>query len=290
VKQATEARELLTVAFGGLRLRGTYHYADVSEAAAPRPRIGVLLPNSGVLPRAATGNSAVYWADSFAKCGYPAFRFDLEGLGDSDGHAPARVLDFLARANSGDYAPQISAIAKNIADRFDLSAVVLLAHCGGTVSAIYAAAVSLEIKGLVLLDPYFHLQIFNLERGSAAVQENGLPSNANLPLIACWNQLVARDVPILALTAPSFRAKGAEFDYLGYLQTPLDRERRIIVQSIENTPHSFAEGPGKEGVRKHSEQWLREFFPLTSRQAAKQSLDCHQPAYVSQAVHDRSLR
>jgi pimeloyl-ACP methyl ester carboxylesterase len=265
MKIATETREIITVDVGGLCLRGTYHrsperLALTASASEGYRRIGILFPNSGVLPRAATGDSAVYWADSFATYGYPSFRFDLEGLGDSDGTPPARVLDFLASVNVGSYAPQISAIAKNIASRFDLSAVILMAHCAGTVSALYAAAASDEVKGLILLDPYFHLQEFKVPRGHTEVRGNGLPSNANLPVIDCWNQLVSAGIPLLVLTAPSFRTRGAGFDYVTYLQTVSHDKGSIFVQAIEGTPHSFSEGPGKEGVRKCVQQWLHSRF------------------------------
>ena len=96
MKRGTGTREIITVTANGLCLRGTYHRSQsgsevTSGATGQRSQIGIVFPNSGVMPRAATGDSAVYWADSFAKCGYPAFRFDLEGLGDSEGTPPARV-------------------------------------------------------------------------------------------------------------------------------------------------------------------------------------------------------
>lgn len=87
---AIETRELISVAFGGIRLWGTYHRSHggrsgVPEDLAEKHRVGVLFLNPGFQPRAALGDSPVYWADSFAKCGYPSFRFDLPGLGDSGG-------------------------------------------------------------------------------------------------------------------------------------------------------------------------------------------------------------
>jgi pimeloyl-ACP methyl ester carboxylesterase len=273
LKLATETREIVTVAVDGMCLRGTHHRSrkKLAPARSERSRrIGVLFPNSGVMPRTATGDSAVYWADSFATVGYPSFRFDLAGLGDSDGQAPSRVLDFLARVNTGSYAPQICTIARSLTDRFDLSSVLLVAHCGGTVSAMYAAAASKEVKGLVLMDPYFHLQEAGGQRSLAGVAENGLPRNANLPLIDCWNQLSFSGTPILVLTAPSFKAKGGGFDFLDYLLSTSDRGN-IAVQPIEDTPHSFAEGPGKEAVRKHIERWLDAWFPLAGSSSAVQN-------------------
>jgi pimeloyl-ACP methyl ester carboxylesterase len=158
-------REVIDVVVGATCLRGTYHRPP-DENSDSRPgentnnRIGVLFLNSLFMPRAARGDSAVYWADSFAKIGYPSFRFDLPGLGDSDGDLPPQVLDFVCLVNDGRYAPLVSATVKNLVHRFGLSGAVVVGHCAGGVSALYAAAEdgNKDVKGLVLLDPYFFLQ------------------------------------------------------------------------------------------------------------------------------------
>jgi hypothetical protein len=152
-------------------------------------------------------------------------------------------------------------------ERFTLSGIVLVGHCAGTVSALHAGSVCQNVRGLVLLDPYFHLQKANPQ--GELMRAQGLPGNANLPLIECWNQVTARGIPILVLTAPSFKKTG-EFDYLGYLQKASGTEYkgRVVVQPIADTPHSFAEGPGKDSVREHIEGWLGEYFPLRMNQEA----------------------
>lgn len=53
---------------------------------------------------------------------------------------------------------------KDLVARFNLSGVVIVGHCSGTASAIYTGAVSKERKGLVLMDPYFHLQQIKLPK------------------------------------------------------------------------------------------------------------------------------
>ena len=127
------------------------HTTDLTKTGRARGqpnRIGVVFLNHGFLPRTAPGDSAVYWADSFASCGYPSFRFDLPGLGDSDGDVPAQMLDFI---NAGGYAPVLSATVKELVERFNLSGIVIMGHCAGAVTALYtAAAATKECKGLVL--------------------------------------------------------------------------------------------------------------------------------------------
>ena len=70
MKLATERRELITLDGFDVLLRGTYHKP---AATMPPSTIGIVFLNSLSLPRASTGDSAVYWADSFAEGGFPSF-------------------------------------------------------------------------------------------------------------------------------------------------------------------------------------------------------------------------
>jgi len=162
VKSAIGTREILEVEDGGIRLRGTFHNSPGGWPSSPTDRggmqIGVFLLNPGVLPRAATGNTAVYWADSLARRGYPSFRFDFPGLGDSDGELPQEVIDFQTLVNEGGHASILSRLVSGLVERFNLRGMVVLGHCAGAVSAIHAAVSNTSIKGLILLDPYFHVQ------------------------------------------------------------------------------------------------------------------------------------
>jgi pimeloyl-ACP methyl ester carboxylesterase len=289
VNGAIETRELITVSVGELRLLGTYHKPHDNGSSSRAPlgstnRIGVLFLNAGFLPRASVGDSAVYWADSYAKCGYPSFRFDLPGLGDSGGEVPAQVLDFV---NAGGYAPILSATVREVVERFTLSGVVIFGHCAGTVTALYTAAATKECKGLVLLDPYFFLPqertkirdelskwvswsrlgaiasniYYCLKHVRLLVRRNRPPRNANLPLLRYWKQLASSGMPILILKAPALKTRGVkprvgEFDYIGYLQTLAGRGSRVVVEYIEGTNHSFADAEGRAAVRQHTEHWL----------------------------------
>jgi hypothetical protein len=83
MKQAFENRELITLECQGLPICGTVHHARTSTVDGDKgKRLGIVFLNSLTLPRAATGDSAVYWSDALAASGYPVFRVDLPGLGD----------------------------------------------------------------------------------------------------------------------------------------------------------------------------------------------------------------
>jgi pimeloyl-ACP methyl ester carboxylesterase len=254
----------------------------------------------GFHPRCASGDAAAHWADSFAKCGYPSFRLDLPEPGDSDGDVPGKVADFIQLVNSGHYAPLLADTMKNLRERFKLSGVVLVGQCSGAVSAIYAAAASKDVKGLVLLDPYFHREepegtvirkefrrwvlgisaIYDyLKYFRLLVKTNELPKNANLPLVRCWNQLASAGLPILVLKAPALNPRMGDFDYLRYVQRLSHLSHQSIeVRHIEDTNHAFMKGPGKEAVRRHAEQWLRAHFSLTRYEGSETSNDRHSSA------------
>jgi pimeloyl-ACP methyl ester carboxylesterase len=296
VLAAIDHRELITVAALGHRLRGTWHKAqngggDASSKRGGAIRTGILFLNSGADPRTASGDSAVYWADSFAKCGYPSFRIDLPGLGDSGGELPEKWQDFTELVNGGHFSPVIGCAAKSLAQRYNLSGVVLVGHCAGSVSAIYAASASEYVKGVIALDPYFFREEVvrpairkglselvtrnkvaaklgkvygGVKKFRLMVEGNKLPGNANLPLLSCWGHLASAGVPILVLTTGRATPRAGDFDYFRYLQTLSGSGSRMVVESIEGANHSFADDVGREGVRRHVEPWLNVFFPLVA--------------------------
>jgi len=312
LKAAIETREVLTVIAGGICLRGTYHKpTDGAPDSMPSPdekhRTGVLFLSGSVEPRAAFGDSAVQWADWLAKYGYRCFRFDLPGFGDSDGDLPRTETAFMSLVNAGAFSGSVCEITDHIVERFGLRNVVVVGHCSGAVTALYAAAANERINGLILLDPYFHVQpkseIQNslaswhwriigelVGNGSARAylravrfhsslrnfyrRQMRLPGTSNLPLIRCWNQLASRGLRILVLRSSSFIPKSGEFDYIGHLQPRSDRDCYFSVKLIEDATHDFAERHTKETVRRYTEQWLRAFL-LRERSAETRDTERH---------------
>jgi pimeloyl-ACP methyl ester carboxylesterase len=300
--EAIEERELIVLDGLGDRIQGTFHRpADWrSRSSASRTfqdRPGVLFLNSLSLPRAASGDSAVHWAGAIAAKGLPSFRIDLPGLGDSEGQSSTDLLDFI---NAGGLAPAAVAAIQQLVERFGLSGAVLFGHCAGSVSAVYAAAASKNCKGLILLDPYFHLPqakrprvregLSDWARRSAIggflsnlydrarkflllLRGSQPPGNANAQLLARWKQLASTGVPILLLKAPGIKAQGAkprvgEFDYIDHVVKLAGRKSRVRVEFVECADHSFANREGREAVQLHIEQWLAALFPLANLQSA----------------------
>jgi pimeloyl-ACP methyl ester carboxylesterase len=288
-------RELIVLGGLGNYIRGTLHVPPSVLSHVPaeqrvQGRTGVLFLNSLSLPRAASGDSAVRWADSIAEHGYPSFRIDLPGLGDSGGYASTDLLDSI---NAGGLAPAAAAVAKELVDRFGLSGLVIFGHCAGSVSAMYAASASKECRGLILLDPYFHLpqakrpkvreELSEWARRSKAgrllsnaydrarnllllLRGSALPANANSQLLDGWKQVASSGLPILLLKAPGIKAHGSrprvgEFDYTGHALKLAGRKSRVSVEFVEGADHSFANYDGREAVKRHIEDWLVSHFP-----------------------------
>ncbi len=295
MKQAIETREVFSIDGLGVEVRGTYHLHNRTSGFGGNPigrdRIGILLLNSLSLPRASTGDSAVYWADSFAEFGYPSFRIDLPGMGDSGGIIPSELLSYIA---SGGYAAVATASAKQLVQRFNLSGVVILGLCAGATSAIYAAADCKECSGLVLMDPPFYLPqplrpqvrrtltdwaarssvggllsdfYDRLKYSRLLLRGNQPPKNANLALLSRWRDVASAGLPILVLKAPEAKASGAkprvgQFDYLKYVLGLAGRKSRVVIEVIEGADHPFANRVGRAGVRQQVEKWLTSCFPL----------------------------
>jgi pimeloyl-ACP methyl ester carboxylesterase len=293
-------------------IRGTYHrpnegsFYPRSLPIAPG-RIGVLFLNSTSPTRAQNGDAAVYLADSFASCGYPSFRLDLPGFGDSQGEPPADMVGFI---NRGAYASIASAKARELVARFNLSGVVFAGHCAGAVSALYAAAASSECRGIILIGPYFHLplarkpskiqqeltvwamksqlgKLFHkcygaLRKARSNLRWSSLPENANSALLCCWKNRASSGMPILMLTAPERKGSGmnprkAEFDYLKYALKIAGRESRVVLGVTDGANNAFANSLGREAVRRQSEQWLKSCFPLGVSEALDTDSVCGEP-------------
>jgi pimeloyl-ACP methyl ester carboxylesterase len=325
MNRAIKTRELITLDGLGVLVRGTYHRSAYEGSGFDEPpseagRIGVLFLNSLSIPRTATGDSAVYWADSLARLGYPVFRCDLPGLGDSCGNVPNELLDFM---NDGGFGPIASSKAKELVERFNLAGVVIAGHCAGAITAIHAASACPECKGLILMDPYFHLvkanrpkvrqnlsdwarrsklgalfsNIYDLARDVRLFfLRNTPPGNANFHLLGRWKQVASAGLPILFLKAPGLKTSGTkprvgDFDYLKYVLGLAGRKSKVVVQFIAGTDHSFANRVGRAAVLQRMESWLATYFPQPDPQIAAMNIASPQSdvSQYDRAGHEQFL-
>jgi pimeloyl-ACP methyl ester carboxylesterase len=295
-----ETRQLITLGADGILVRGTYHDVPRKTTGSNirEKRIGVLFLNPLSTPRALIGDSAVYWASSFAAQGYPSLRIDLPGLGDSYGEVAKDLLTFI---NNGGYAAIAAAKVKEFSERFGLAGVVIYGHCAGGTTAIYAASACKECKGLIITDPYFNAAnmltpklspgmvdwarrtkvgevlraAYSRIREARRKRGNGtLPGNANVNLVTHWKQLVSSGLPMLVLKSGEPAALGSNklragtFDYLEHILAFAGQRSRLSLHTIEGTNHSFADRLGRAAILEHAEFWLHKHFPGEAEEAA----------------------
>jgi pimeloyl-ACP methyl ester carboxylesterase len=291
INDQTGMRQLTTLDGDGVLLHGTYHRPrTVAEDGAPvsTKTLGVMFMNALSSPRSLVGDSGGYWATCFADQGYPSFRFDLPGLGDSYGDIPNDLLRF---TNEGGYASVAASKTKELVQRYGLSGVVMFGHCAGATTAIYAASNCADCKGLILMDPYFNLpkaltstlrpglvlwarrsKLGAMARAAydrvrefpSALRKGALPANAHFSLISRYKQVLSRGVPLLVFKAyqpAGSSAAAAGFDYLAYISSFAVRTNQFSIRTIEDTDHSFSNRAGRLAVRQHTETWLHEYFP-----------------------------
>lgn len=284
-----ETRQLLTLKQSDIIVQATCHWpADGQEV---KGKTGVIFLNGLAATRAGYGDAAVYWADHFAHLGYPSFRLDLPGYGDSAGPIPDDWLDHI---NRGGYGSIVSAKIRELLGRFKLSGVVIVGHCAGTVSAIFAAASNRDCHGLILLDPYFDFRQASLQpklrtqlslwaaksrfggalsksvkyirNGRFLREANGLPENANVPLLRRWKDVTSAGLPVLMLRAPGLgtdrtNSHVREFDYLEHACSLAGSRSRVTMRTVSGANHSFANAVGRSTVHQLCEGWLTAYFP-----------------------------
>lgn len=147
-------RQIDRIQWEGNTLVGTCHLPE----GEPASDVGFLFFNFGYVPRDGHGGLAAKVCDALAAKGFPSFRFDLPGLGDSSGTPPAFAEDLFDHVTSGGYAACALAIARDRMQRFHLKKIVMGGLCGAAVTAIYTADRDPSVVGgLLLLEPELFL-------------------------------------------------------------------------------------------------------------------------------------
>jgi pimeloyl-ACP methyl ester carboxylesterase len=296
VIQEIETRELFTLDCLGGTLCGTYHVP--ARGLVGSNRTGILLFSGFPMPRAAHGDSAVCWATSFAQFGYPCFRVDLPGVGDSRGDVPAELL---AYTSAGGYEHVAAELVGQIVARYELAGVVILGQCAGAVSAIFAASISEKCRGLILLDPSFNLPpavrptvkraLFHWAAKSRIggllrdvygqfkklrlqLHKNAPPENANFPLLKRWKHIASTGLPILLLNVPQAsdnKPRAGKFDYIQHILDLAGSRSRVEVRVVPGANHTFSNPIGKSAIREHVAEWMPKFFPFERSAKAAQT-------------------
>ncbi|TQF11388.1 hypothetical protein FJV41_34380, partial [Myxococcus llanfairpwllgwyngyllgogerychwyrndrobwllllantysiliogogogochensis] len=155
-------RELIQLDVKGHRLWGTFH----PPATGTRRSVGVLFLNPGHVPRSGHGGLSVLAAERLSARGFPCFRVDLPGLGDSDGTLPETTSELYQLVCKGGFVEVASAVREELQRRYGLEGMLMGGLCGAATTALYLADREPEgVRGLFMFEPEFYLS----EQEAAAV-------------------------------------------------------------------------------------------------------------------------
>jgi len=149
-------REVVECIYDGRRMFGTLHRPDESTMRAACPV--VLMMNPGHVGRAGSGDLMAVAADELAALGYPVYRYDFEGLGDTAGELPTWELEFFLFLQQGGHAKAGIRLIDEVSKHPGADGVVLIGLCGGAITSVFAADERVDaVRGVVMLDTDFSI-------------------------------------------------------------------------------------------------------------------------------------
>ncbi|MBU8898693.1 hypothetical protein KRR26_24070 [Corallococcus sp. M34] len=148
-------RELFEVDVLGHRLWGTSHPVP---AGTPARTVGFLFLNPGHVPRDGHAGLSARAADRLSAQGYPCFRVDLPGLGDTEGPLPDTTAELYRQVCDGGFVPVSLELVEALCQRHGLDGLVLGGLCGAATTSTYLADRDPRgVRGVFLFEPEFYV-------------------------------------------------------------------------------------------------------------------------------------
>ena len=288
-------RRIIEISFSGQRCIGTFHEPLIMNSV--RSSTGVIFTNFGWAPRDGQGSLGTVMADDFASAGFPAFRIDLPGLGDSPGETPNIAERFGDMIREGKQVPQFAAIIRQLMNLFKLERVITAGICAPFINALLAwAEKPFPLAGIVTLDPDFigpnsqstkesghhirhtlsrwrWLRILSGDNPKSRfvpfplrrllrplIKLRDYPENTNIPLARAWRKLVESGVPVLMICAETKTQHLYAEQVNKVALWGLDTSR-VRFLTIRGTNHTFSSGNPKEFILAEVRRWREEIFP-----------------------------
>jgi len=143
----------------GKKLFGIVH---IPEGNLPyNKKAGVNLLSPGIKYRVAPNRINVKLARRLCKQGYYVIRCDPEGIGDSEGELPDKLLtaDIWEKIQKGLFVSDTIAINDYFIETYGIEKLILIGNCGGAITALLTSAEDSRIEGLALIDVPVNLRI-----------------------------------------------------------------------------------------------------------------------------------
>jgi len=292
------SRSVLTWRILGEDLVGTCHAPAPTAPGAPAPAVpvAVLLLNAGSAPRSGNSDFGVALAERLARRGFPVYRFDFAGLGDSSGPTPRDLDSYWNEVVHGRNDEATQALIARLGLECGFTRVVVGGLCAAALPSVRALEhAACAPVGLLLLEPNFRLTAGNATGAPRAAEQGrqarllqrawgGLaplrrrvrpaflgrlrarfgprwPADANRALVTTWLASLARGVPSLLVVA----ADGGTEHYLTRLlrARPAADAPALTRVRVPETNHLFSAGSGRAAVLAACERWMTTRFGAT---------------------------
>ena len=126
----------------------------VLYAGRARGGVGVIYLPGIVLGATAVHRIGIELARALASDGHTACLFDPAGVGESESDYPAGThRELAAWVEAGQFVDDTLETIDLVADRLGSRRLVLVGHCGGALTAMYAAARHRAVRGALLISP-----------------------------------------------------------------------------------------------------------------------------------------
>lgn len=147
----------------GYKLFGMYHHP--SAESQPRKNTAIVLLSPGVKMRVAPHRLYNIMAEHFAKQGFPVFRFDFWGLGDSEGDCPEEFLaDLYGHIQVGRYVKDTKSAMDWLAAEKGIKRFIVGGLCGGAITGLLAGAEDHRCVGLLSIGIPVSLDSSNVDQ------------------------------------------------------------------------------------------------------------------------------
>jgi len=149
-----------------------YGIAHIPDAEKKLGKIAVNLLNPGIKYRVAPNRLNVKIARALCSLGYLVFRFDPEGIGDSEGDLPDNILvpDIFETIQKGHLVQSIIEINRYIIENYEIQRLILIGNCGGAITALMVSSQDPSVYKLCLIDTPINLRTSRMSFADKVVE------------------------------------------------------------------------------------------------------------------------